>query len=121
MKIWKGIFLEVSECRNGFNLLGSIKVSNTTKLGLVATLSDYADRDKLPNGVSTMLSKSFKVSVRTGRAVRRRFVDYMMEYAIQQQIMRVEKVAKYADEEMKGGSRKSVIRGSKRMQHLNYH
>ncbi len=75
----EGMFFKVSEDSNGFNSLGSTNVPNTTNSGLIATLSGYVDGDTLPNGVSTMLSKEFEVSVRT---VRRRFADCKIECAI---------------------------------------
>ena len=49
---------------NGFSVLGSIKVTNTTNLRLIAALEDYADRDKLHYCVSTMLVKEFEVSAK---------------------------------------------------------
>ena len=41
------LLLEISEESNGFSTLGSVRVLNTTNLGLIAALSDYIDRDEL--------------------------------------------------------------------------
>ena len=81
------LFLLISEDSNRFSTVGSTKVPNTTNLGLIATLSNYMDSDKLLNGISTILIKEFEVSV---RAVRRRYAYCKKEYDIQQQIISAE-------------------------------
>ena len=48
-------------------------------LGFITALSNNMDRDKLPDGVSTVLEKEFEVSL---RKVKRRFADCKKECAI---------------------------------------
>ena len=88
---------EIFEDSNGFSLLGTVKVLNTTNLGLLAALSDYWDGYKLSNVISTIMAKGFEVLV---KKVRRRFVNCKKEYAIKQQMMKAGTSAEYTEKAM---------------------